>query len=74
MESLGFKETIVKSSEARRLGDGTYLGFCCWRGRTAKEVGRWKLARETTLLGRWLSDGLTSWGKVETHLDQVDPF
>jgi hypothetical protein len=26
------------------------------------------------LLGGWLGDGLASWGKVRTHLDQVSPF
>jgi hypothetical protein len=58
LESLGFKETTVKSSEAIRSGDGTYLGFCCWRGRPVKEVSRRILARETVFLGGWLGDGL----------------
>jgi hypothetical protein len=39
-----------------------------------KEVDRWALAWETTLLGGWLGDGLPSWGKVRTHLDRVNPF
>ena len=52
----------------------TYRGFCRWRGRPAKEVIKRALAREASLLGRWLSDGLPSWGKVETHLDRVNPF
>ena len=26
------------------------------------------------LLGRWLGDGLPSWGKVGTHLNWVNPF
>ena len=38
--------------------DKTYLGFCCWRGRPAKDVSRRVLAREAALLGGWLSDGL----------------
>ena len=32
------------------------------------------MARETVLLGGWLGIGLPSWGKVETHLDRVNPF
>jgi hypothetical protein len=64
----------VKSSEARRSGDGTYHGFCCWRGGPVKKVSRWVVALETVLLGGWLGDGLPSWGKVKTHLNWVDPF
>jgi hypothetical protein len=37
-------------------------------------LGRRVIARETELLGRWLGDGLPSWGKVGTHLDRVSPF
>jgi hypothetical protein len=58
LESLGFKETIVKSNEAIRSGDETYLGFCCWRGRLVKNVSRRILAREIVFLGGWLGDGL----------------
>jgi hypothetical protein len=54
--------------------DGTYLGFCCWRDRPAKEVGKRVMARETALLGGWLGIGLPSWGKVGTHLDRFNPF
>jgi hypothetical protein len=50
------------------------LVFCGWRGGPTKEVGRRVKAREMALLGRWLGDGLPSWGKVRTHLDQVIPF
>jgi hypothetical protein len=39
-----------------------------------KEVAGRVLAQETVLLGGWLGDGLPSWGKVETHLNQVNPF
>jgi hypothetical protein len=39
-----------------------------------KEVSRRALAREVSLLGGWLDDGLPSWGKVKTHLDQVSAF
>jgi hypothetical protein len=58
LESLGFNETTVKSTEAIRSRDEIYLGFCCWRGRLVKEVSRRILARETVFLGGWLSDGL----------------
>ena len=54
--------------------DGTYLGFCCWRDRLAKEVGKRVMAREMVLLGGWLGVGLPSWGKVRTHLDCVNPI
>ena len=52
----------------------TYLGFCCWRGRPAKEASRQVLAQEAALLGKWLGGGLPSWGKVRTHLDRINPF
>jgi hypothetical protein len=39
-----------------------------------KEVGRHVLAQEARLLGGWLGDALTSWGKDKTHLDRVSPF
>jgi hypothetical protein len=32
------------------------------------------MAREASLLGRWLGDDLPTWGKVGTHLDRVSPF
>jgi hypothetical protein len=32
------------------------------------------MAREASLLGGWLGDGLPSWGKVKTHLIWVNPF
>jgi hypothetical protein len=38
LESLGFKETIVKSSESRRLGGWDLSWFLFWRGGLAKEV------------------------------------
>ena len=64
----------IEVSEVRRWEDETYLGFCCWRGRLAKEVGRRAMAREASLLGGWLGSGLPSWGKVKTHLNWVNPF
>jgi hypothetical protein len=39
-----------------------------------KKVDRRAVAREASLLGEWLDDGLPSWGKVRTHLDWVNPF
>ena len=71
---LGLREITIEISKVRGSGRRDLSWFCCWRGRTAKEVGRRAVAQEMMLLGKWLGDGLPSWGKVGTHLDWVNPF